>query len=101
MDYFLRAPVASPTDLGRAGEKLENLLKASFSLHDFNSLSFNDVVSFLDVIQKDLDPYGKEPTNNAAASAQHASNVCSGAEPATAYKVKLATSPAKQVFSED
>lgn len=100
VDYFLRAPVASPTDLGRAGEKLENLLKASFSLHDFNSLSFNDVVSFLDVIQKDLDPYSKEPTNNAAASAQHASNVCSGAEPATAYKVKLATSPAKQVFSD-
>jgi len=100
VDYFLRAPVASPTDLGRAGEKLENLLKASFSLHDFNSLSFNDVVSFLDVIQKDLDPYGKEPSSNAAPSAQHATNVCSGAEPATEYKVKLATSPAKQVFSD-
>ena len=107
--YFLSAPCVALKDLGRAGEKLANLLKVSFLVPSHNSCSFEDVESFLKVIQSDLDSYGRDETRAAPTSADSAAsaqpcgdaNACDNAsESATGYKVELATSPAKEVVAD-
>ena len=59
VDHYMSAEEASIAELGRAGEKLTKLSKIAFSLHDHSpdSVSVNDVCSFLKTIQTSFDSY--------------------------------------------
>ena len=63
VDYYLSAGVASLAELGRAGEKLTKLSSIAFSVHDHSpeSMSVDDVHSFLQAIQTSFDSYSNPP----------------------------------------
>lgn len=59
VDYFLRAGGVTTERLGRAGEKFSKLTKCAFNLrHQDLPVEFEDVHSFLEVLQKSFDGYG-------------------------------------------
>ena len=60
VDYYLEAPEATTESLGRAGEKLNNLGRFAFSLHDPSTeVTVSDLSSFLESIQKTFEPYSR------------------------------------------
>eukprot|EP00438_Fugacium_kawagutii_P033349 Skav204235 [mRNA] locus=scaffold1550:277390:299473:- [translate_table: standard] len=102
LSYFLSAPEVELSDLGRAGEKLGNLLNATFELSKVSEIPISGLQSFLDVISHDMDPY---QSKSARVSSTGPGDQCD-AEPApscsddASTKVKLASSSAKPVIAD-
>ena len=107
--HFMIAPGMKLGDLGRAGEKLGNLMSATFQLSSINAVNLTDLQSLLNVVSEELDPYGKTGKKDGLQTAgnrpaeshvpvQQQQCVIPG-EP-TGYKVGLATSPAKPVIAK-
>ena len=60
LDYFLAMPSTTAGELGRAGEKLSNLL-ATFLRVPAPGFADADLASFLSICTKDFDRYSKSP----------------------------------------
>jgi hypothetical protein len=59
--YFLAAQPVSFAELGRAGEKLAKICDAAIRLPtSVSDVGWDEMASFLDILQHDFDPYGSE-----------------------------------------
>ena len=101
--YFLSAPDVDLSDLGRAGDKMAKLFMAAIQL-PFSSVDaeWDELASFLDILHKDFDPYGKrkDPDDSPGSEQTEFHRECATEPTKLGPPVPVSISPAKPVVAD-